>query len=168
MTTLLDKENLPRSPRLGQGAPNEISKFQISPPLPPNWTVVHDRAICVLDTCGYSLKEIVKKLRNAFTELTGQVITPSMIDKRLRTLDQIPDIDYFRIGLDRLRSRSTEYDTSRRAGNKESSKSGGCVFDDCSLPRFPSISKIAPEWEESRKSVSDTLREGKGHQKVQN
>ncbi|KAF2154731.1 hypothetical protein K461DRAFT_291650 [Myriangium duriaei CBS 260.36] len=69
-------------------------------PLPIRWAVAHDRAICVLDARGYDLVQSIRKLKRAFPELVGCCITPGMVDRRLRTLDQIVDCDYWRIGLE--------------------------------------------------------------------
>ncbi|OQN99547.1 hypothetical protein B0A48_14689 [Cryoendolithus antarcticus] len=66
-------------------------------PLPQAWTQQHDRAICVLDSRNYSPLAIVSKLRRVFPELIG-TLTPLMIEKRLRILDQNVEIDYWRIG----------------------------------------------------------------------
>ncbi|GAM86125.1 hypothetical protein ANO11243_041360 [Dothideomycetidae sp. 11243] len=76
------------------------ANFAETKPLPVHWTIAHDRAICVLDARGYNLSQSVRKLRRAFPELMGCVITPKMIDRRLLTLDQIVEIDYWRIGLE--------------------------------------------------------------------
>ncbi|OQO00065.1 hypothetical protein B0A48_14268 [Cryoendolithus antarcticus] len=72
-------------------------RFLDVPPLPQDWTQQHDRAICVLDSRNYSPLAIVSKLRRVFPELIG-TLTPLMIEKRLRILDQNVDIDYWRIG----------------------------------------------------------------------
>ena len=73
---------------------------QHTPPLPPTWTKTHDRAICVLDARNYTLLQSIKKLRRAFPELVGMVLTTTMVDKRLRVLDQNIEIEYFKVGLD--------------------------------------------------------------------
>ena len=57
-----------------------------------------DRAICILDASEYTLPNIISKVRRVFPELNG-TLTPAMIDKRLRQLDQIPELDYWAIGL---------------------------------------------------------------------
>lgn len=67
-------------------------------PLPHNWTAQHDRAICILDARNYSLTGIVAKVRRTFPNLRG-TLTPAMIDKRLRQLDQDVSIDYWAVGL---------------------------------------------------------------------
>lgn len=71
-----------------------------TPPLPRSWTAKHDRAICVLDARNYSLTASIAKMRRTFPELRG-TLTPAMVDKRLRQLDQDVEIDYWRIGLRR-------------------------------------------------------------------
>ena len=71
-------------------------RFLDLPPLPDAWTVQHDKAICSLDSRNYSHGTIVAKLRRAFPELQG-TLTPLMIDKRLRILDQNVELDYWRI-----------------------------------------------------------------------
>ncbi|KAK8200644.1 hypothetical protein M8818_005959 [Zalaria obscura] len=86
----------PRSPTIG---PSIVNRLPATPPLPPTWDKNHDRAICILDVRDYSLSQCIKKLRRAFPELTGTQLTPVMIDKRLRQLDQDIEINYWRIGL---------------------------------------------------------------------
>lgn len=68
--------------------------------LPIRWNVTHDRAICVLDARNYGLEQSIRKLRRTFPELDGFVLTPNMIDRRLRTLDQDIECDYWKAGLD--------------------------------------------------------------------
>ncbi|KAK4580313.1 hypothetical protein LTR86_000516 [Recurvomyces mirabilis] len=67
-------------------------------PLPTNWLAQHDRAICLLDVRGYPLPTIVLKMRRTFPSLLG-VLTVGMVDRRLRQLDQIVEVDYWRVGL---------------------------------------------------------------------
>ncbi|TKX26147.1 hypothetical protein C1H76_1500 [Elsinoe australis] len=69
-------------------------------PLPVIWTVAHDRAICVLDARNYTTEQSIRKLRRAFPELMGCFLSPFMVERRLQVLDQNPEIDYFRVGLD--------------------------------------------------------------------
>ena len=69
-----------------------------TPPLPRGWSEQHDRAICMLDARMYSLPAIVSKIRRAYPGLRG-VLTPAMVDRRLRVLDQDVEIDYWRAGL---------------------------------------------------------------------
>lgn len=69
-----------------------------SPPLPKGWSRQQDRAICILDASNYSLAAIVQKIRRVFPEIHG-TLTPAMVDKRLRQLDQIVELDYWAIGL---------------------------------------------------------------------
>ncbi|KAI7621394.1 hypothetical protein KC343_g8038 [Hortaea werneckii] len=77
-----------------------VDGVEETPPLPTGWTQHHDRAICVLDAKGYSLPTIVNHLRKSFPrDLRGSVLTPAMVDKRLRVLDQDVEIDYWRVGL---------------------------------------------------------------------
>ena len=70
-----------------------------TPPLPLAWTKQHDKAICILDVKNYSLPAIVTKMRRTFPALQQGTLTPAMIDKRLRQLDQNLEIDYYRAGL---------------------------------------------------------------------
>ncbi|KAI5367527.1 hypothetical protein Slin15195_G026570 [Septoria linicola] len=69
-----------------------------TPPLPKGWSRQQDRAICILDASNYSLPAIVQKIRRVFPEIHG-TLTPAMVDKRLRQLDQIVELDYWAIGL---------------------------------------------------------------------
>jgi len=48
------------------------------------------------------------------------MLSPGMIDRRLRTLDQIPEVDYFRVGME-FRSRYS--DTGKTATFEDSSSS---------------------------------------------
>lgn len=107
-TTSLGATNVrPRSPNPANATTvTELDRPQHTPPLPVLWTVAHDRAICVLDARGYTLQQSIRKLRRAFPELIGCVVTPFMIDKRLRVLDQIPEVDYFKVGLNFSSKRS--------------------------------------------------------------
>lgn len=90
----------PRSPNPANASTMRMDdRPKATPPLPAEWTIVHDRAICVLDARGYTLEQSISKLRRAFPELIGSVMTPMMIDKRLRILDQNPEIDYFKVGM---------------------------------------------------------------------
>ena len=70
-----------------------------TPELPKVWTSQHDRAICVLDSRNFDLPSIVRKMREVFPALTTYILTQSMVDKRLRQLDQDVYIDYWRVGL---------------------------------------------------------------------
>ncbi|KAF2722113.1 hypothetical protein K431DRAFT_284314 [Polychaeton citri CBS 116435] len=74
-------------------------RFQETPSLPSVWSSAHDRAICVLDARNYSLSAIVIKMRRTFPELEGVTLTPAMVDKRLRILDQRVELDYWAVGL---------------------------------------------------------------------
>lgn len=78
--------------------PALVSRVEDTPPLPAGWTQQHDRAICVLDARNYALPTIVAKIRRTFPGLRG-ILTPGMVDKRLRQLDQDVEIDYWRVGL---------------------------------------------------------------------
>ncbi|GAB7345383.1 hypothetical protein MBLNU457_3727t2 [Dothideomycetes sp. NU457] len=99
-SSLRPGEIRPRSPNPANASIMRMDdRPKATPPLPADWTIVHDRAICVLDARGYTLEQSISKLRRAFPELTGSVITPMMIDKRLRILDQNPEIDYFKVGM---------------------------------------------------------------------
>ncbi|KAI7171657.1 hypothetical protein KC324_g10912, partial [Hortaea werneckii] len=81
-----------------------VDGLEETAPLTTSWTQHHDRAICVLDAKGYSLHTIVSHLRKNFPrELRGSILTPAMVDKRLRVLDQDVEIDYWRVGLGLVR-----------------------------------------------------------------
>lgn len=69
-----------------------------TPPLPAGWSEDCDRLICKIDVLGYDHARIVQKIRQLQPRLRG-VLTPAMIDKRLRQLDQDIEIDYWRAGL---------------------------------------------------------------------
>ncbi|KAF1353360.1 hypothetical protein BDV97DRAFT_396200 [Delphinella strobiligena] len=113
--SLSARDAQPRSPRVASSFPSPTGgRFPATPAFPPSWTRVHDRAICVLDACGYSLDRNIRKLKSAFPELARAVLTPAMIDKRLRTLDQDLNVDFFRLGLDHLLAYLSE--DKRRSG----------------------------------------------------
>lgn len=86
----------PKRPRIFHTTSIFNDRFLDLPPLPESWTTQHDRAICLLDSRNYSHSAIVAKLRRVFPELRG-TLTPLMIDKRLRILDQNVELDYWRI-----------------------------------------------------------------------
>jgi hypothetical protein len=86
----------PKRPRIFHTTSIHNDRFLDLPPLPDAWNVQHDKAICLLDSRNYSHATIVAKLRRVFPELQG-TLTPLMIDKRLRILDQNVELDYWRI-----------------------------------------------------------------------
>ena len=118
----------------------EIPKYRFppTPPLPKEWNGTHDHAMCVLDTCNYSLNAIVKKLRSAFPELSKAPLTPTMVDKRLRVLDQNPDIDYFRTGLEHANREGLE---KARRGKAISTDTGPSGYD-TRIPADPRVSTL--------------------------
>jgi hypothetical protein len=71
----------------------------------------------LLDSRNYSHSAIVAKLRRVFPELRG-TLTPLMIDKRLRILDQNVELDYWRIN-HRAHSTTPRYDERVRIANDE-------------------------------------------------
>ncbi|KAK6003947.1 hypothetical protein QM012_008797 [Aureobasidium pullulans] len=115
-----------------------IYRFPPTPPLPKEWNGVHDHAMCVLDTCNYSLNAIVKKLRSAFPELAKSPLTPTMVDKRLRVLDQNLDIDYFRTGLEHANREGLE---KARRGKAVSIDTGPSGYD-TRIPADPRVSTL--------------------------
>ena len=115
-----------------------IYRFPPTPPLPKEWNGTHDHAMCVLDTCNYSLNAIVKKLRSAFPELSKAPLTPTMVDKRLRVLDQNPDIDYFRTGLEHANREGME---KARRGKAISTETGPSGYD-TRIPADPRVSTL--------------------------
>jgi hypothetical protein len=48
-----------------------------------------------MERCGVHLPDMVTKLKSSYPELKG-MLTTAMVDKRIRQLDQQPEIDYFR------------------------------------------------------------------------
>jgi hypothetical protein len=100
----------PKRPRIFHTTSIHNDRFLDLPPLPDAWNVQHDKAICLLDSRNYSHATIVAKLRRVFPELQG-TLTPLMIDKRLRILDQNVELDYWRIN---YRAQSTTPRASRR------------------------------------------------------
>lgn len=119
-TKELDPLGSPRRPRPFIFHTTSIfnDRFLDLPPLPESWTVQHDKAICVLDSRNYSHAAIVAKLRRVFPELRG-TLTPLMIDKRLRILDQNVELDYWRIN-SRAIATSAKADTEVREQAAES------------------------------------------------
>jgi hypothetical protein len=57
-------------------------------PLPEQWNETHDRLICSLDVRDTPLQIMVSLLKRSFPELALVALTPGMVDKRLRVLDQ--------------------------------------------------------------------------------
>jgi hypothetical protein len=94
--------------------------------------------MCVLDACNYSLNAIVKKLRTVFSELSKAPLTPNMVDKRLRVLDQNPDIDYFRTGLEHVNREGME---KARRGKAVSTDTGPSGYD-TRIPADPRVSTL--------------------------
>lgn len=86
----------PKRPRIFHTTSIFNDRFLDLPPLPESWTIEHDRAICWLDSKNFSHPTIVAKMRRVYPELRG-TLTPLMIDKRLRILDQNVELDYWRI-----------------------------------------------------------------------
>ncbi|KAG9675644.1 hypothetical protein KCU95_g18268, partial [Aureobasidium melanogenum] len=121
-----------------QASETTIYRFPPTPPLPREWNGTHDHAMCVLDTCNYSLNAIVKKLRSAFPELARSPLTPTMVDKRLRVLDQNPDIDYFRTGLEHVNREGLE---KARRGKATSTDTGPSGYD-TRIPADPRVSTL--------------------------
>lgn len=115
-----------------------INPFSPTPRLPGAWTEVHDHAMCVLDTCNYSLDAIVKKLRTAFPELQDSPLTQTMVDKRLRVLDQNPEINYFRTGLDHV---TREANQKIKQPNIVSTDGGPSGYD-TRIPPDPRVSTL--------------------------
>ena len=66
-----------------------------TPKLPKEWSEVHDRAICAMEVRGYLHEEMIAGIRGFFPEIKNALMV-GMIDKRIRQLDQIPEIDYFK------------------------------------------------------------------------
>lgn len=66
-----------------------------TPRLPEAWAREHDLTICNMDRCGVYLPDIVTNIKQSYPELKGP-LSAAMVDKRLRKLDQQPEIDYFR------------------------------------------------------------------------
>ncbi|THZ07711.1 hypothetical protein D6C95_01894 [Aureobasidium pullulans] len=126
------------SSSLSPSSDSTIYRIQPTSPLPEKWNNVHDHAMCVLDTCNYSLNAIIKKLRSAFPELAKSPLTQAMIDKRLRVLDQNPEIDYFRTGLDHVNREGTE---KARRGKAVSTDTGPSGYD-MRIPADPRVSTL--------------------------
>lgn len=99
-------------------------KARLTPSLPDVWTSEHDRAICILDALDYAIPRTIRKMYHTYPELTAFIITPAMIDVRLRYLDQIPEIDYFKQALEyakRRRANQISGDASDKSSTAASS-----------------------------------------------
>lgn len=123
-----------------------------TPNLPRGWSQQLDRAICILDASDYTLPAIVAKVRRVFPELNG-TLTPAMIDKRLRQLDQIPELDYWAIGLAknekqqrREKAKASEVESKRLHSNTASPEAGRGQAESsrAARPRTEHISHIEP------------------------
>jgi hypothetical protein len=68
-------------------------------PLPQFWTIECDRFVCRLDAEDVPLSRIVALVKKEFQPLKLVMLTPGMVDKRLRMLDQDVSIDYWKDGL---------------------------------------------------------------------
>jgi len=69
-------------------------------PLPPQWSRHHDRAICFMDASSdCSLTSIVSNIKRSYPELAMARLTPGMIEKRLKVLDQNIYVDYWGLAL---------------------------------------------------------------------
>jgi len=68
-------------------------------PLPQFWTIECDRFVCRLDAEDVPLSRIVALVKKEFQPLKLVTLTPGMVDKRLRMLDQDVSIDYWKDGL---------------------------------------------------------------------
>lgn len=157
--SLSGRDAQPRSPAPATSYhPSPDGRFPATPPLPPKWTVVHDRAICVLDACDYSLTSMIKKMRSAFPELAGSVLTPVMVDKRLRTLDQNVDVDFFRIGLEHLLLTGDDEHKPVQTPKVENKKA---VAADrrYTAPSMPSFSSISSSKQNSGLDLSEPSRD---------
>ncbi|KAI7021739.1 hypothetical protein KC366_g13261, partial [Hortaea werneckii] len=115
--------------------PSLVDGLEETPPLPAAWTQQHDRAICLLDAKGYSLPTIVNHLRKSFPrDLRGSILTPAMVDKRLRVLDQDVEIDYWRVGLGLVRG-SGGIGGGERVGEEVSDVASATVAEGRSQPK---------------------------------
>lgn len=92
---------LPKAEQTGVSSPSDVPLELPKPhsPLPHIWALEHDKTICMLDARGLMLAEVIAKLRLLFPEMCRHIISTAMIDKRLRVLDQIPEVDHFKRGL---------------------------------------------------------------------
>ena len=68
-------------------------------PLPQFWTIECDRFVCRLDAEDVPLSRIVALVKKEFQPLKLVTLTPGMVDKRLRILDQDVSIDYWKDSL---------------------------------------------------------------------
>jgi hypothetical protein len=68
-----------------------------------SWNTQHDRFIALLDVQDYHSPAIVNRVKKQYPELRHECITPGMIDKRLRILDETIDCLFFTEGLERVK-----------------------------------------------------------------
>ena len=71
----------------------------VSANLPLNWNVEHDFFICHLDALGYTLPQIVAKIREVFPGFEKDLIKERALDRRLQILD-MKGQDYFSKNVD--------------------------------------------------------------------
>ncbi|KAJ9641959.1 hypothetical protein H2199_005174 [Coniosporium tulheliwenetii] len=93
---------LPKSSTTAARTPPPLTANQAAyacPPLPASWTSAHDQAICMLDAKAVPVTSIAARLKRAFPDLRAVAVTPAMVERRLRCLDQIPEVDYWRRAL---------------------------------------------------------------------
>lgn len=104
-----------------------IDRVTDTPPLPAGWNEYFDRLICKIDALGYDHTRIVQEVRQLYPHVRG-VLTPAMVDKRLRQLDQNIEIDYWRAG---MQSKDTSEVQARKnprdSQDRRSARQGGCT-----------------------------------------
>ncbi|EME47458.1 hypothetical protein DOTSEDRAFT_125148 [Dothistroma septosporum NZE10] len=133
-----------------------------TPELPEKWSPLHDRAMCILDTRGYTHEAIVKKLKSTFVELQEKCLTPVMIDKQLRILDQKPEIPYWRVGLATLTSAEEEKEEEKKKkkkgqGRALTPKTAGSTGDNQSPSELPRRSTEAVSASSATKNSTRSL-----------
>ena len=86
----------PRLPAYWHGKLGKPSSLLVDSSLSDH-VVLPDLTIAHLDQRGYDYEEIVAKLRRIAPKSIRQ-ISPIMVERRLLALDQVVEIDYWRVG----------------------------------------------------------------------
>ncbi|CAK3854950.1 adenylate kinase [Lecanosticta acicola] len=141
LTTEPSSLNLPRRRNVVKPISTVSLQDLIGPvgPLPSNWERKHDQAICILDVRNYSLPAIAAKMKTTFPELRG-ALTPAMIDKRFRILDQIPELNYWKVAQER-----TDAEKKDKRDKKRNDRSKGVESPQSSSTNVDGPSNVTDE-----------------------
>lgn len=124
-----------------------------TPEMPAEWVHLHDRAICILDTREYTHEEMVKKMKSSFPELERKYLSPAMIDKQLRIMDQKVEIPYWRVGiaaLDKEMQKEKEKEKRGHTLSPRTAKNGDKSQSPSKIPRRSGEARPTPSATQDR------------------